>query len=207
MNNIFTKVATTATVGFALSTAIAFGTNTPASAAKYQFSWQGNTGYSARGEFSFDQTTAPSIISESGLGTTNTLKSLSMAFFDPANTLLASYQPVVNGTSIYSYLEFNFNRANRKIFNALDLGKDDYQVGDMFLTNVYDGNGFIPASETTYLFRNLAPVIVGEDPDEVLLDFSSNDFQVTQVPEPGAIAGLLVFGAGLAYVRGSSEQA
>lgn len=90
-----TKVATLAAISGALTLSI----NNPAQAITLQFSFQGDAGYSAIGQFSYDETTAPTIISESGSGPTDDLESLTVSFFDPSNTLLGSYDTVVGGVS------------------------------------------------------------------------------------------------------------
>ena len=79
MKNIFAKtVAITAT-----SIALAVGVTHPAQAIDFKFNWTGDAGYSAVGSFSYDEATAPTIISESGSGATKFLQSLNVSFLKP----------------------------------------------------------------------------------------------------------------------------
>jgi len=52
-----------------------------------------------QGEFGYDETTAPTIISESGAGSTNNLDFLTVSFFDPSGSLLQSFNTVSGGIS------------------------------------------------------------------------------------------------------------
>ncbi len=77
MKNIFAQIAATTASSVAFSVAIAAS---PAQAIDFNFNWLGDAGYSAIGSFSYDEATAPTIISESGAGATNFLQSLSVSF-------------------------------------------------------------------------------------------------------------------------------
>ncbi len=91
MKNIFAKIAATTATSAVLSVAIAAGANNPAQAIDFIFNWLGDAGYSAVGSFSYDETTAPTIISESGSGATNFLQSLNVSFLDPSNNSSLSF--------------------------------------------------------------------------------------------------------------------
>jgi hypothetical protein len=102
MRNIFAKIAATTATSAALSVAIAAS---PAQAIDFNFNWLGDAGYSAIGSFSYDETTAPTIISEAGGGATNTLQSLSISFLDPSNNVLGTYDTVTSGASQSDFYE------------------------------------------------------------------------------------------------------
>lgn len=169
--------------------AIAISTHNIADAAEFNFSWKGDTDYSAKGSFNYDTTTAPSVISETGLGTTKNLQSLSISFFDPFSTLINSFTPVLSGVSNYSFLRFNFDSTKEQIFGLFDVGKDDELAGDTWLNNnlALIEEGFsdeVLAKEFGFNNRNAAGT-------KQILDLSNNSVQVSKVPEGSIIIGLL----------------
>lgn len=104
---------------------------TPAQAITVNFNWNGNNNYSALGSFSYDENTAPATFSEKGAVQTHILQSLNVSFFDPLKNLIATYNNVVNGTSIPKYFQFNFNTVTQEIFGFIDLGGE--VAGDTYL--------------------------------------------------------------------------
>jgi hypothetical protein len=104
---------------------------TPAQAITLNFNWNGNNNYSALGSFSYDENTAPATFSEKGAGQTHILQSFNISFFDPVNNLIATYNNVVNSTSISNYFQFNFNTVTQEIFGFIDLGGE--VAGDTYL--------------------------------------------------------------------------
>ncbi|MEH2201068.1 PEP-CTERM sorting domain-containing protein [Nostoc sp.] len=189
MTHLFTKRAIRMVATMALVLAIAIGTHNLADAAEFNFNWKGDTGYSAKGSFNYDTTTAPSVISETGLGTTKNLQSLSVSFFDPFSTLINSFTPVASGVSNYSFLRFNFDSTKEQIFGPFDIGKDDGLPGDTWLNNnlALIDEGFsdeVIAKEFGLTNRDA----VGA---QQILDLSNNSIQVSKVPEGSIIIGLL----------------
>ncbi|MCC5650476.1 PEP-CTERM sorting domain-containing protein [Nostoc sp. XA013] len=189
MTHLFAKTAISAVTTTGLMLAIAITTNNLAYAAEFQFNWKGDTGYSAKGLFNYDTTTAPSVISEAGLGTTNNLQSLSISFFDPLNNLINSFTPVLSGVSNYGFLRFNFDNAKEQIFGPFDVGKDDELPGDTWLNNnlALIDQGFsdeVLAKEFGFNNRDAAGT-------KQILDLSNNSVQVSKVPEGSIIIGLL----------------
>ncbi len=190
MTHLFTKTAISLVTTTTLALAIAITTNNVAHAAEFKFNWKGDTGYSAKGSFNYKTTTAPSVISETGLGTTKNLQSLSISFFDPLSNLINSFTPVLNGISNYSYLRFNFDSTKEQIFGPFDVGKDDEFPGDTWLNNnlALIDEGFsdeVLAKEFGFNNRNAAGT-------KQILDLSNNSVQVSKVPEGSIIIGLLV---------------
>ena len=189
MTHLFTKTAISIATTTALGLAIAITINGLADAAEFNFNWKGDTGYSAKGSFNYDTTIAPSVISETGLGATKNLQSLSISFFDPLNTLINSFTSVLSGVSNYRYFRFNFDSAKEKIFGPFDVGKDDMLPGDTWLNNnlalIDEGfsNQVLP-KEFHLINRNAARA-------EQILDLSNNSVQVSKVPEGSIIIGLL----------------
>ncbi|MEH2095533.1 MULTISPECIES: hypothetical protein [unclassified Nostoc] len=189
MTHLFTKRAIRMVATIALVLAIAISTHNLADAAEFNFNWKGDTGYSAKGSFNYDTTTAPSVISEAGLGTTKNLQSLSISFFDPFSTLINSFTPVLSGVSNYSFLRFNFDSTKEQIFGPFDIGKDDGLPGDTWLNNnlALIDEGFsdeVIAKEFGFNNRDAAGT-------KQILDLSNNSVQVSKVPEGSIIIGLL----------------
>jgi hypothetical protein len=182
MKNLFTKLAATAASSAALSGAIALSANNPAQAITFQFSWQGDAGYSAIGKFSYDETTAPAIISESGPGLTKNLQSLMVSFFDPSNKPLQSFNTVAAGVSESQFFKFNFDTSTQTLFGPLDLGGGMGIIGEQFF------QGTIGRS-----------LVLKQDVDQInpsiLLDQNSGSIKVSRVPEPASVLGLLALGA------------
>ncbi|MEH2243125.1 hypothetical protein [Nostoc sp.] len=189
MKHLFTKTAFRMVMSTSLMLAIAITTNDLAHAAEFNFNWKGDTGYSAKGLFNYDTTTAPSVISEAGLGVTKNLQSLSISFFDPLNSLINSFTPVLSGASNYRYLRFNFDNTKEQIFGPFDVGKDNSLSGDTWLNNnlaLIDENfsNQVLAKEFHLNKRDAART-------EQILDLSNNSVKVSKVPEGSIIIGLL----------------
>ncbi|MEH2349707.1 MAG: PEP-CTERM sorting domain-containing protein [Nostoc sp.] len=190
MTHLFTKRAIRMVATIALVLAIAISTHSLADAAEFNFNWKGDTGYSAKGIFSYDTTDALSVISETGSGSTKNLQSLSISFFDPFRTLINSFTPVLSGVSNYSFLRFNFDSTKEQIFGPFDVGKDDELPGDTWLNNnlALINEGFsdeVLAKEFGFNNRDATGT-------KQILDLSNNSVQVSKVPEGSIIIGLLV---------------
>ncbi|MBN3942687.1 MAG: hypothetical protein V7L21_14690 [Nostoc sp.] len=189
MTHLFTRTAISLVTTTALALAIAITTNDLAHAAEFNFNWKGDTGYSAKGSFNYDTSTAPSVISETGLRATKNLQSLSISFFDPLSNLINSFTPVLSGISNYSYLRFNFDSTKEQIFGPFDVGKDNDLAGDTWLNNNLalideDSSDEVVAKEFGLYNRNAAGT-------KQILDLSNNSVQVSKVPEGSIIIGLL----------------
>ncbi|MBW4594357.1 MAG: PEP-CTERM sorting domain-containing protein [Brasilonema angustatum HA4187-MV1] len=189
MKSIFVQVVAQVATGLTLCAVTTIASTDLAKAADFRFSWKGNAGYSASGSFSYDETTAPEVISESGAGPTNALQSLSLSVFNPNSELIVTNNEVVNSVSRNQFLAFNFDTKTRNFFGAFDFGTGS-GAGDGFLSNVElpDGSFIFGGGSTYYLYQNIA----GDYPQ--LLDASTNAVQVTAVPEPITVWGTLVAG-------------
>ncbi|MEH2179212.1 PEP-CTERM sorting domain-containing protein [Nostoc sp.] len=189
MTHLFTRTAISMVTTTALTLAIAITTNDLAHAAEFNFNWKGDTGYSAKGSFNYDTTTAPSVISETGLGATKNLQSLSISFFDPLSNLINSFTPILSGVSYYGYLRFNFDSTTQKIFGSFDVGKDDESPSDSWLNNnlalIDEGFSNQVLAKKFHLSKRDAVST------EQILDLSNNSVQVSKVPEGSIIIGLL----------------
>ncbi|MBG1263638.1 PEP-CTERM sorting domain-containing protein [Nostoc commune] len=182
MKNIFTKIAAIAATSTALSVAIAAGANNPAQAVDLNFNWQGNAGYSAVGSFSYDEAIAPTIISESGSGATNFLQSLNVSFLDPSKNLLGTYNTVSAGVSESDFLAFNFDTSTQKLFGPLDIAGGTGVIGEYFFQGT--------VGESLQLRQD-----VDQQGTSITLDQNSGSIQVSKVPEPASMLGLLAFAA------------
>lgn len=179
MQKILTKMAVTAATSAALSVAIA----QQAQAISFNFNWQGDAGYSATGMFSYDETTAPTIISESGAGPTNYLQSLMVSFFDPDNNPLQSFNTVTNGVSESPFFQFNFDTSTQTLFGAFDVAGGTGVIGEQFFSGTI--GSFLQLRQD-----------VDQIATSIQLDRNSGEITVSEkVPEPASILGLLAFGA------------
>ncbi|OUL21581.1 hypothetical protein BV372_31585 [Nostoc sp. T09] len=172
----------TLTTGVALT--ISLTGTFPAQAVTLNFGWNGDGGYSARGAFNYDESTAPASFSESGFGTTKFLRSLSIAFFNPLNNLVAAYNNVVNSNSTAQYFKFNFNTVTQEIFGLIDLGGE--VAGDTYLSGTVN--------------TNLSLYQVPQFGSDFIIDKNSGAIAVTTVPEPSPVLGVLALSAvGITY--------
>jgi len=167
----------------ALSVVIAIDANNPVQAITINFNWQGEGGYSAEGMFSYDETTAPVTITESGAGSTNVLDSLTVSFFDPSNNLLQSFNSVVNKVSDSSYFTFNFDTTTQSLFGAINIGGGTGVIGELFflgtIGDTLDLRQDVDQMGTSTLLDSQNPGVI----------------PVSVVPEPTSVLGLLAFGA------------
>ncbi|BBH42295.1 hypothetical protein myaer102_49390 [Microcystis viridis NIES-102] len=184
MKNLLTKLTATAAATITLSVAAQ-----QAQAISFNFNWQGGTGYSARGVFSYNENTAPNIIYESGAGPTTSLQFLSLSVFDPANNLLDSGSSVVNGISNDNFFLFQFNTLTETLSildtNTAASGNNPYY----FISNAVDPSStpVTPGSTTFNLFafsNTGSTTFLG----------SASSIQVSIVPEPSSILSLLALG-------------
>jgi hypothetical protein len=188
MKSFFSLATTQVAASFALcATSIIASTNL-AQAADLTFNWKGDAGYSVSGSFSYDETTSPAIISESGAGSTTALQSLSVSFFNPLQELIGTQNAVVNGVSSNQFFQFNFDTTTGDLFGAFDVGTGT-GIGDVFISNVEaPGRIFISPGATYYLYRNTSADF------SQLLDSGTNRVKVSAVPEPGTVVGILSVG-------------
>ncbi|MBU7584717.1 MAG: PEP-CTERM sorting domain-containing protein [Nostoc sp. TH1S01] len=192
MNRLFTQIK--ATVAVAAVTSLATVINIPqADAASYDLSWLGGQGYSARGNFSFDDSLLGSVV------TRDQLSDFKIAFFDPAGTLLQSFD--YDFPNPNSSFNFNFDTVARTVLqtgnfdtpNGFDLGIDfaTEVTGISFYTYVNPEQGLPNA--TIFLKDDLSPEVCSTFPN-CRLDVGGQ-LTATAVPEPSAILGLLVAGS------------
>ncbi|MCC5626734.1 PEP-CTERM sorting domain-containing protein [Nostoc sphaeroides CHAB 2801] len=180
MKNIFAKITAIAATTAAFSVAVA--ANNPAQAIDLNFSWLGDAGYSATGSFSYDETTAPTIISESGSGATNFLQSLNVSFLDPSNNPLGTYNTLTGGVSQSDFFNFNFDTSTQTLFGPLNLGGGTGVIGEYFFSGT--------VGDSLRLRQD-----VDQQGTSITLDQNSGSIQVSKVPEPASMLGLLAFAA------------
>ncbi|GAB1541444.1 hypothetical protein NUACC21_41150 [Scytonema sp. NUACC21] len=188
MKSFFPLAAAQVATSLVLCTTSIIAFTNLAQAADLTFYWKGDAGYSASGSFSYDETTAPAIISESGAGSTKVLESLSVSFFNPSKELIGTNNEVVNGVSSNQFFEFNFDTTTGNFFGAFDVGTGT-GIGDFFLSNVEaPGRIFISPGATYYLYQNTTADY------SQLLDSSTNRVKASAIPEPTTVLGILVVG-------------
>jgi hypothetical protein len=103
-----------------------------------EFQWSGDRGYNAKGSFSYDETTAPSIFSEKGSGKMQVLDNFQVSFYDNSGQKIARYDNVSEGISTANYFQFNFNTKTGQVFGAIDLGGE--ANGETYLKGVVNDN-------------------------------------------------------------------
>ncbi|MCC5637051.1 PEP-CTERM sorting domain-containing protein [Nostoc sp. CHAB 5844] len=192
MNRFFTQIKAAVAVATVASTATLI--NIPqADAAAYDLSWLGGQGYSARGNFKFDDSFLGSVV------TRDQLSDFRISFFDPGGTLLQSFN--YNFPNPNSSFNFNFDTVSQTVRqtdnfdtpNGFDLGIDFATeiTGLSFYTYVNPEQGLPNA--TIFLKDDLSPEVCSTFPN-CRLDVGGQ-LTATAVPEPSTILGLLVAGS------------
>ena len=102
------------------------------------FQWLGNQGYTAKGSFSYDEKTAPTIFSEKGSGKTQVLENFQVSFYDNSGQEIAKYDNVSEGISSANYFQFNFITKPGQVFGSIDLGGEG--MGEIYLQGVVKDN-------------------------------------------------------------------
>ncbi len=193
--NLFSKLGTIVT-GSVLS--LGFIQVNSAQAVVFNFEWEGNNGYSANGSFSYDENTAPETFSEDGIGQTNVLESLNVSFFDSSDTLLGSFDSVVDGISTYSFFSFNFNTKTQELFDFLDVGEDTYtsNPSEFYLVGLVGFDLNLINLENGLTDNNSGVITV------------TPQAEPTSLPEPASMLGLLaVTGVGGASFKDKLAKA
>lgn len=117
----------------------------PVLATTQDFYWQGRAGYGVSVHFNYDETVANQIIKAKGVGRTNNLELLTVAFYNPNGKLIHRYNNVVDGQSQGNYLEFNFNPLTHQPVGKLDLGGE--LSGGIYLKGIVDEKLFLVVIE------------------------------------------------------------
>ena len=181
MKDIFTKIAASAATSAAFSVALVAANNS-AQAIELNFNWLGDAGYSATGSFSYDETTAPTIISESGSGATNFLQSLNVSFLNPSKNLLGTYNTVAGGVSQSNFFNFNFDTSTQTLFGPFNVAGGTGVIGEYFFQGTVGDSLFLRQD-------------IDQQSAFKTLDQNSGSIQVSKVPEPASMSGLLAFAA------------
>lgn len=179
MQNLLTKLSAATILAATLSSAIV----PQAAAITFNFHWEGDAGYTMQGEFGYDETTAPTIISESGAGPTNVLDFLTVSFFNPSGNLTQSFNTVTGGISQSSFFEFNFNTTTHTLFGNFNVGGGTGVIGEQFFTGTIGGLLELRQDVDQISASNL---LDSQNPGEIT---------VKKTPEPSSMLGLLALGA------------
>jgi hypothetical protein len=189
-----------ATVAIAALTSVATFTNlSQANAAAFKLSWTGNQGYSAKGQFSYDDAVSGNII------TKDQLNSFAISFFNPQGVLLQEFNYSFPNSS--SSFNFNFDRLEKKVLqtgnfdtpNGFDLGSNfNTDVQGLFFYTFGDSSQGIPAGTIFLKDDNspeVSPAVCQSEPTNpsCRLDLGGS-LTATLIPEPGTILGLLAVG-------------
>ncbi|MEH2194424.1 MAG: PEP-CTERM sorting domain-containing protein [Nostoc sp.] len=163
-----------------------------ADAASFELDWLGDKGYSAKGEFSYDDSFLGSIV------TKDQLTDFAISFFNPQGTLLQTFN--YNFPQSDSSFNFNFDPVTKTVLqtgnfdatNGFDLGIDFATdvTGLDFYTYLNAEQG-LPTAKI-FLKDDLSPEVCNTYPN-CRLDLGGK-LTATAIPEPGAIFGLLVLG-------------
>lgn len=182
-----------ATVAVAAFSSIATLINvSSADAASYQIDWLGDQGYSAKGQFSYDDNFLGSIV------TKDQLTDFAISFFNPEGSLLQNFN--YDFPQSDSTFNFNFDTVTETILqtgnfdtsNGFDLGIDFARdvTGLNFYTYLNTEQG-LPTAKI-FLKDDLSPEVCDTYPN-CRLDLGG-ELTATAIPEPSAIFGLLVLG-------------
>ena len=183
-----------ATVAVAAVTSIATLVNVPsADAASFDLDWIGDQGYSAKGNFSYDDNFLGSIV------TKDDSTRFTISFFNPEGTLLQKFNYDFPNPS--SSFNFNFDTVTKTVLQTgnfdtsegFDLGIDFTTdvIGLSFYTYQNPDQG-LPTAKI-FLKDDLSPEVCDTYPN-CRLDLGGQ-LTAIAVPEPGAILGLLIAGS------------
>ncbi len=163
-----------------------------ADAASFELDWLGDKGYSAKGQFSYDDNFLGSIV------TKDQLTDFAISFFDPQGTLLQNFN--YDFPQPDSSFNFNFDTVAKTVLqtgdfdtpNGFDLGIDFAKdvTGLDFYTYLNPDQGLLTAK--IFLKDDLSPEVCDTYPN-CKLDLGGK-LTATAIPEPGAIFGLLIVG-------------
>lgn len=191
MKSIHNQIKATVAVA-AFSSMATFINVQSADAASFELNWLGDKGYSAKGKFSYDDSFLGSIV------TKEELTDFAISFFDPQGALLQNFQ--YDFPEVDSSFNFNFDTATKTVLqtgnfdtpNGFDLGIDFATdvTGLDFYTYLNAEQG-LPTAKI-FLKDDLSPEVCDTFPD-CRLDLGGQ-LTATAIPEPGAIAGLLIMG-------------
>lgn len=180
MQNLLTKFSAATALAMALSSAIV----PQAEAITFNFHWEGDGGYTVQGEFGYDETTAPTIITESGAGATNNLDFLSVSFFDPSGNPLQSFNTVSNGVSESNFFQFNFDTSTHTLFGGFNVGGGTGVIGEQFFNGTIGG---LLRLRQDVDQQGTSIELDRQDPGEITV--------TKKTPEPTSMLGLLALGA------------
>ncbi|MEA5564604.1 MULTISPECIES: PEP-CTERM sorting domain-containing protein [unclassified Anabaena] len=188
-NQITAKVAVVAVTSMATLINVS-----SANAATFEIDWQGDQGYTATGNFSYDD------IFEGTIVTRDQLSRFAISFFNPDGNLLQSFKYSFPNPADTTF-NFNFDTVTKTVLqtgnydaaNGFDLGIDfnTAVAGLDFYTYLNPAEG-LPTARI-FLKDDLSPEVCSTFPN-CRLD-NGGQLTATSVPEPGAILGLLVVGS------------
>ncbi|MBW4614663.1 MAG: PEP-CTERM sorting domain-containing protein [Desmonostoc vinosum HA7617-LM4] len=189
MKSICSQIKTN--VAIAAVTSIATLVNVPSvDAASFDLAWKGDQGYSAKGNFSYDDSYVGNIV------TKDQLTNFVISFFNPKGDLLQNFKYEFPNSS--SNFNFNFDQVTKTVLqtgnfdtaNGFDLGIDfaTEVTGLSFYTYLNPAQGLSTAK--IFLKDDLSPEICDTFPN-CRLDVGGQ-LTTTVVPEPSIILGLAV---------------
>lgn len=188
------------TVAVAAVTSIATLVNLPsADAASFNLEWTGEQGYSAKGNFSYDDNFSGSIVTE------DDLTSFTISFFNPEGTLLQEFN--YNFPNQSSNFNFNFDTVTKTVLQTGNFDTSEgFDLGIDFATEVtglsfytyQNADEGLPTAQI-FLKDDLSPEVCDTYPN-CRLDLGGQ-LTAIAVPEPGVILGLLVAGSLSRFVK------
>ncbi|MBD2246928.1 PEP-CTERM sorting domain-containing protein [Nostoc sp. FACHB-888] len=163
-----------------------------ADAASYQLDWLGDQGYSAKGQFSYNDSFIGSIV------TKDQLTDFAISFFNSEGSLLQNFN--YDFPQSDSTFNFNFDTVTETVLqtgnfdtsNGFDLGIDfATDVTGLDFYTYLNAEQKLPTAKI-FLKDDLSPEVCDTYPN-CRLDLGG-ELTATAIPEPGAIFGLLVLG-------------
>lgn len=103
---------------------------------------------------------------------------MNVSFLDPSKNLLGTYNTVSGGVSESSFFAFNFDTSTQKLFGPFDIAGGTGVIGEYFF------NGTV--GDSLQLRKD-----VDQQGTSTLVDQNSGSIQISKVPEPASMLGLL----------------
>lgn len=110
---------------------INFWVISPANATTQELQINSDQGYIVKATFSYDAEDQVKAIAEKGKGVTKAIKDLKVSFYDPAGSMVASYDNIVDGVAQENYFEFHYDPDKQELLGELDIGGES--EGEMYL--------------------------------------------------------------------------
>ncbi|WP_375510596.1 PEP-CTERM sorting domain-containing protein [uncultured Nostoc sp.] len=107
---------------------------------------------------------------------------MNVSFLDPSNNALGTYNTVTGGVSESDFFAFNYDTSTQTLFGPFDIAGGTGVIGEYFFQGTLGDSLFLRQD-------------VDQQATSITLDQNSGSIQVSKVPEPASMFGLLAFAA------------